>query len=202
MIANTIGTSYTNVYTGTAHSLPEYCDAFEPCPDPDPSDAVPLDPIPITQTNHRLTPCTIDNLRNPYVQNLTLALVRNIGSNLTVDVRYVGTLTRKSTGPVDINSANFLHNGLLDAFSAARRGGDSPLLDQIFNGINYAGIQAYGPVGTICNGVLQTGACTFVQSGNTNANLPTGTLLHWPGLLATANYVTTNPGNEGLPFVP
>ena len=37
---------------------------------------------------------------------------------------------------LNINIPNFLYNGLKDAFDAARAGGESPLLNQIFNGIN------------------------------------------------------------------
>ena len=49
-------------------------------------------------------------------------------SNLTVDLRYVGTLSRKQWNPVlNINIPNFLYNGLKDAFDAARAGGESRL---------------------------------------------------------------------------
>ena len=201
VIANTIGTSYTNVYSGDS-STPYMNFAMLPdlLPTQIPSDAVPLQTIPITQRTQTYTVYD-ENLRNPYVQNLTMALVRNIGSNLTVDVRYIGTLTRKSTGTVALNSSNFINNGLMDAFNAARRGGESPLLDQIFNGINYAG-NGYGPVGTVYNGVPQTGAMHLRASGNTNSNLANGNFSALAGTLATANYVTTNYGNGSLPYVP
>ncbi len=38
------------------------------------------------------------NRATPYVQNLTLALTRNVGRKITVDVRYVGTFSRKLYG--------------------------------------------------------------------------------------------------------
>src|SRR4029453_7871497 len=73
---------------------------------------------------------------NPYIQNLTLQITRNLFSNLTMDVRYIGTLTRKNYNTVNVNVSNFMTNGLKEAFDAARAGGESTLLDRMFNGIN------------------------------------------------------------------
>ena len=71
------------------------------------------------------------NVRSPYIQSLTLALTRQIGSSLTVDVRYIGTLSRKQIGTVNINASNWMNNGLKEAFDVARAGGESALLDQL-----------------------------------------------------------------------
>ena len=60
-----------------------------------------------------------------------MALTRNVGSNMTLDVRYIGTLSRKQIGILNLNSANWQSNGLLQALAIARAGGDSPLLDKI-----------------------------------------------------------------------
>ena len=109
------------------------------------------------------------NFVAPYVQNLTLSVTRNLTSKVTLDLRYIGTLSRKLYGNIDLNAPNFLYNGLKDAFDAARRGGESTLLDRMFNGLNIAGTgmrrpstgvaTPCGPVGTTpAGGVLQTGA--------------------------------------------
>ena len=66
------------------------------------------------------------NVRNPYIQNLTLSLTRNIGSNFTVDVRYIGTLSRKQIARLDLNTANFVNNGLLDELIKIRAGSNNP----------------------------------------------------------------------------
>src|SRR5204863_3560492 len=71
---------------------------------------------------------------SPYIQNLTLQVTRNLSSKLTMDVRYIGTLTRKNYNTVNLNVSNFMTNGLKEAFDAARAGGDSALLDRMFNG--------------------------------------------------------------------
>jgi hypothetical protein len=77
------------------------------------------------------------NVRSPYIQSLTLALTRQIGSSLTVDVRYIGTLTRKQIAPVNLNANNWLTNGLKEAFTAARAGQQSALLDTLYQcGVN------------------------------------------------------------------
>jgi hypothetical protein len=73
----------------------------------------------------------------PHVDNLIFAVTRNVTSNLTVDLRYIGTLTRRlfsNTGR-DINVANFISNGLLEAFDSARAGQNPVLLDKLLNGV-------------------------------------------------------------------
>src|SRR5262249_41117377 len=79
------------------------------------------------------------NFVSPYVQNLTLSVTRNVTSKVTLDLRYIGTLSRKLYTNMDLNAPNFKYNGLKEAFDAARRGDESPLLDQMFNGLNIAG---------------------------------------------------------------
>ena len=102
---------------------------------PVPTTAKPMTPIPLTDRTQTISVYDPDFV-TPYIQNLTLAVTRNIGSKLTVDVRYIGTLTRKNTNSFNINTPNFLTNGLLEAFNAARVGDDTNpatlLLDKIF----------------------------------------------------------------------
>jgi hypothetical protein len=102
---------------------------------PVPTTATPMKAIPLTDRTQSITVYD-PNFKIPYIQNLTLAVTRNIGSSLTVDVRYVGTLTRKNTNTFNVNTPNFVTNGLLEAFTAARYGDDAnpatQLLDQIF----------------------------------------------------------------------
>src|SRR6185503_4400571 len=103
----------------------------------------------------------------------------------TADVRYVGTLERKGFSSTNINTNNWLYNGLLDALNRVRTGteitkasGDPlSLLDRMFKGINLctstavpaAGActagQAYGAIGTTVNGVYQSAAYQMRSSG-------------------------------------
>ena len=160
------GSTYSANFTGTAADpyldltdLPKYT------PVPIPTGVLPgIQPIPLTD---RISSITVfdPNYVSPYVQNLTLAITHNVTRNLTVDVRYIGTLTRKMFGSVNINHPNFTSNGLLQEFNAVRSGGESAMLNTMLNGINLAGIAPCGPdpsvpcgpIGTTAsNGVFQT----------------------------------------------
>lgn len=91
----------------------------------------------------------------PYTQNLNLSVTRLITRNISVDIRYVGTLARKQLGTVDLNTVNVYHNPeLMDALTVTRAGGNSPLLDQMLAGLNVSGqtTGGYGVIGTCVTG--------------------------------------------------
>jgi hypothetical protein len=105
---------------------------------PLPSTLQPLETVPVTA---RISQIYVPNpgIETPYAQNLTLSVTRSVRSNLTVDVRYIGTLARKQWNPqLNINQPNFLYNGLQEAFDAARGGDDSnpslQVLENMFRG--------------------------------------------------------------------
>src|SRR5207253_11403541 len=131
--------------------------------------------------------------------NVTLSVTRSLKSNLTVDVRYIGTLSRKQWDPVvNINQPNFLYNGLGAAFDAARAGNDSSpalkVLEDMFRGINVAGA-GFGPVGSTFNGVLQTAGMHLRASSSFQTNLANGNYAALAGTLNTLNYNKTFNGN-------
>ena len=175
-----------------------------------PNNAPPVAPlanIPVTARNVSLSAFD-PNYKTAYTQNLTLAVTHNVTKSLVLDVRYVGTLSRKLYGTINLNAPDFLYNGLKEAFDAARAGEESPLLDQMFKGINIAGA-GFGPVGTVVNGVLQTGAMHLRNSaaattgaagalaGSIQSNLANGNYLAVANTLNTLNYNTSF--NSGLP---
>jgi hypothetical protein len=102
----------------------------------------------------------------PYNQNLTLSVTRSLSRIFTVDVRYVGSLSRKLPGFLNLNESTVYDNKeLFDAFAAARRGENPRLLDELLAGLDLAGTgntnwsiggatgtyptdRMYGPVGT------------------------------------------------------
>ena len=139
------------------------------------------------------------NFVTPYIQNLTLSVTRNLTSKLTLDVRYIGTLSRKLPSNMDLNAPNFLYNGLKDAFDAARRGDESPLLDDMFNGLNIAGTGCALPSGAAvtcapvgspnAQGVMQTGAMHLRASAFSSplVNLGIGNVRSF---LANGNYAS------------
>jgi hypothetical protein len=79
-----------------------------------------------------------DNYQAPYIQNFTLAVTRNLGRRMTLDVRYVGTVARKLFSEQPVNSPNFLTNGLKQAFDLARAGQESTLLNTLTSSVNGA----------------------------------------------------------------
>ena len=79
-----------------------------------------------------------DNYQAPYIQNFTLAVTRNLGRRMTLDVRYVGTVARKLFSEQPVNSPNFLTNGLKEAFDLARAGQESTLLNTLTSSVNGA----------------------------------------------------------------
>lgn len=149
------------------------------------------------------------NFVTPYIQNLTLSVTRTLTSKLTLDLRYIGTLSRKLPGNMDLNSVNFKYNGLKDAFDKIRRGDDSPgILDQMFKGLNIAGSgcdgvafsATCGPVGgPPVNGVAQTAGAHMRASSTFNGNLANGNYVTLAQNLNTlTNAGATNGGNPSL----
>jgi hypothetical protein len=166
---------------------------------PVPQIVKPMEAVPVTDRTQTIY-VPQPGLVNPYAQNVTLAVTRSLGSNATIDVRYVGTLGRKWWNvALQINQANFVTNGLQEAFDAVRRGEESALLNDIFKGINIAG-NGFGPVGTVFNGVQQTAGLHMRQSTQFRSNLANGNYSALATTLNNLNYVTAN--NPALPTIP
>jgi hypothetical protein len=146
------------------------------------------------------------NFVSPYIQNLTLSVTRTLSSKMTLDLRYIGTLSRKLPGNLDLNAPNFLYNGLKEAFDAARRGDESPLLDTMFRGLNIGGTTCLtktgttpcAAVGTVNSaGVLQTGAMHLRSANQTQTNLANGNYQMVASTLNTLAF--TCPAGSTLP---
>ena len=97
-------------------------------------DTVPLDDR--TQTVRTFA----DNLRNPYIQNFNVSLQRQLTKSGVLEVRYVGSKGTRLVRGTSINEQVIFENGILDAFRITQQGGNSPLLDRIFNGITVPGV--------------------------------------------------------------
>jgi len=142
------------------------------------------------------------NIRSPYIESINFAVARNVTSNIYAEVRYIGTLSRKQLAGVNLNTANWLHNGLKEAFDAARRGqnstlgysGTSPLLDQIFKGIQFSNLTNTLPVGApggpTGGDELRALAGSSLANGDYNAVANT---------LYQTNYTKSATLNTGLP---
>jgi hypothetical protein len=128
-------------------------------------------PFPVTPTGRSLG-ITTYNYTNPYTQNWNLELQREVAKNTTVEIRYVGTKGTKLWATVNYNDLAMYQRpnavGLFKAFDVARNGGESPLLDQLFNGVGLAGTCVQN--GTTCTGaqILRTNTTTrgYLANGN------------------------------------
>ena len=177
----------------------------------------PLQAVPLTdRTQQVYNPQA--NLRNPYAENVTLSVTRSLTNNLTLDVRYIGTLGRRQwNSNFQINQPNFLFNGLKEAFDAARAGNDSSpalqVLENMFKGINIAGTAGSGPVGSDSEwrtpdrrrplaGIDGNYADAVGVVGNLQQNLANGNYSNVAAILNTLNYSNSAPGNSGLPVIP
>ncbi len=161
----------------------------------------PLAVWPVTDRSQSL-PVYDPNIRSPYIQSLTLALTRNVGSNITVDARYIGTLSRKQLGTLTLNSVNFINNGLLQALTLARAGGQSDLLNRLIlpgtlvKGVTSGADQLRASTAyttQLANGNFSALASTLA---NSNGNLPLSSTIKG-GLLRNSgtpeNFILTNP---------
>jgi hypothetical protein len=139
-------------------------------PIPFPTGTPTTSPFPITTTTRNLQ-LTTYNYTNPYTQNWNLEIQREVAKNTTVEIRYVGTKGTGLLSSVNLNALNYYRKdtaaALFAAFDAARAGAESPLLNQLFNGVGITG--GCGVVGATC-----TGAQTLRMGSSTRADLANG----------------------------
>jgi Carboxypeptidase regulatory-like domain/TonB-dependent Receptor Plug Domain len=149
-------------------------------------------PVPTTARNLGITTY---NMVSPYTQNWNLEVQRELTKRMSVSVRYVGTKGTKITSNVDLNTLGWYKNehtaALLDAFNTVRQGGESPLLDQMFNGIGFTGTCVGG---TVTAGVTCTGATIARTFSTTRGQLANGTFGAFLGTLNTGNYTQSLVG--------
>ena len=131
------------------------------------------------------------NYTTPYAQNLTLSVTRTLRRNMSLDLRWVGTLARKQAGNLNLNTTNVFYNPeLLDALERTRRGENVELFDRMLAGLDLNTAAGYGPVGT----------CSVLAGAPADGYCPAGTvrergsehLRRWvggtAGNLANGNY--------------
>jgi hypothetical protein len=158
----------------------------------------PLATIPINDNNS--TTQSIDvadsGWKRGYVQNWNASLGRQLGKGIVLDIRYVASKGSKLTQGTNINEVNIFENGILNAFQTTEAGGNSPLLDQIFKGLNIPGVG-------VVNGTSLTGSQAMRQSTTLQAYLLTNNVGGFANFLGSNTFVTGIRGglllNGGLP---
>jgi hypothetical protein len=144
---------------------------------------------------------TDPNFKPTVVQNYNVSLERQITPSLTLALRYVGNYTTHQPGSFAMNTVNVEQNGIAAATVLTAQGGNSPLFNQIFNGVTFPGI------GTV-NGSTLTGSQALLQYSGTYTFLAGNSAGGLAGFLNTSQALGpagTTPvrgwllGNGGLP---
>jgi hypothetical protein len=130
-----------------------------------------------------------DNWRAPYIQSFNLVLQHQLTRTVTFDVGWVGNKAGRLLFAHALNDVNVQTNGLLDAFNAVRAGGESTLLNSMFQGLAVPG------VGTV-NGTTLTAGQALRKYTSMNGFIANGQVG------AFANFINTNTAFGGTPGKP
>jgi hypothetical protein len=161
---------------------------------------LPLATVPITDRTQTLRAFQ-DDLRQPYVQNWNFSIQREIKGGFLLDLRYVGNKSTKGIRSTNLNEANIFENGILEAFVAAQRGQESPLLDRLLQPLRGARSgSAFMRFNTTLAGYLAGNSVgAFANYLNTqNVNGRNGGLIAAAGL--PENFVVVNPQFSAATF--
>ncbi len=198
-------TNFPNLTTNRALQLSDLATILPVVPTTKPAGVVPI--YDRTQSMTAYDP----NFKTPYTETLALSITRQVSKNVTVDLRYDGTLGRRradttsGAASLNVNLANVYYNKeLFDALEMTRRGDDAPLFDQMLAGLLLPGLTtAYGPVGTTVNGIVQHGSSQMRRSTNFSSDLAIGNYQNIANTLNTLSTVAgTTPANGGLEPLP
>src|SRR5436190_1401522 len=138
------GQEYTPVDTGNG-SFRNFSNVTIPIP----IQLTPQSPftIPITNRSQAVTIYAPD-YTSPSVYSFTFGVTRSLASNVILEMRYAGTRGVRLHSTMNINEADFTNNGLMNALLTTQAGGDAPMFDQMFKGLNLGS----GVVGTTISG--------------------------------------------------
>jgi hypothetical protein len=148
--------------------------------------ARPNDPVPLTNRTTTLSGFT-DNRVIQYSQNINFSVQRELSRDLTLEVSYIGNKGSKLWNPIELNEPNIFENGILAAFNTTRAGGNAPLFDQIFNGLNVTG------VGRV-NGTTLTGSQALRRFTTTNQWIANGDVASFANWLNSTSALTGSNG--------
>jgi hypothetical protein len=138
-------------------------------PIPFPTGTATSAPFPVPTTARSLEITTYNHVSS-YTQNWNFEIQREVAKNTTVEIRYIGTKGTKLWSDVDINQVNYFKTNpdLFNAFNAVRAGGESALLNQIFNGVALSGTPVVNGTTVTAGQVLRTNTTTRAQLANGN----------------------------------
>jgi hypothetical protein len=128
------------------------------------------------------------NYTSPYVQTFTLGITRSLPGNMLLDVKYLGTRGVKLHSSINFNEPDFQNNGLLQALTITRAGGDAPLFDLMFKGLNFPGAGVVGPT--------LSGSEALRRSTSFQSDIANGNFRNVAATLNTANIGVTVPAGQ------
>lgn len=159
--------------------------------------SVPFATVPINDSNSSTQTLLAANsgLKTPYIQNWNTSIGRQLTRGLTLDLRYVGSKGTKLYRGSNINENNIFESGILNAFQITDAGGNAPLFNQIFNGLNISGVG-------VVNGTTITGSQAVRTNSTLNAYLLANNVGGLANFIAYNTFVTGTRGglikNGGL----
>jgi hypothetical protein len=188
------GQSYSQSFTRLGLGAQYFNLTTTPIPVPAPGpDIVPLATEPLNTRTSSLRGSDVNRVV-PYVQNWNFEIQRSLASNLTLEVRYIGTKGTKLLGGINLNDVNVFENGILNAFNITRQGGDAPLFDQMLKGLN---------LGSGVVGQTVTGSASLRNNSIFRTFLANGNVGQFANALNTQTTVTGQAGglvrNGGFP---
>jgi len=156
---------------------------------------------------------TDPNFKPATVQNYNVSLERQLTSSLSLAVRYVGNHSTSMPGGFSLNTTNVFENGIAAATVLTAQGGNSPLFNQLFQGVTFPGIGTVGPNLTGSQALLQYSGTYGNFAGNSAGGMasflntsqalgPAGTTPAKGWLIANGgfspNFVVVNPQFSGV----
>src|SRR3989454_12806467 len=127
------------------------------------------------------------NRPNPYIQSFNFGIQRQLASNLTLDVAYVGTKGTRLYGGIQLDTTEIFKNNFLQAFNITRAGGDARLFDDMLRGLNIPGAG-------VVNGTTLTGSAAVGTFTSTRTVIANGSICQPAGFLERSNKVTGKGG--------
>jgi hypothetical protein len=127
----------------------------------------------------------------PYIMTTTLGVTRQLPGGFIADVRYVGTRGVKLHSSINYNEPDFRLNGLMDALTVTRAGGDHPMFDAMFRGLNFGTAAAPLVVGTNI-----TGSEALRRNAAFRGNLANGNFREVANTLNTTNIGVAIPAGQ------
>jgi len=128
---------------------------------------------------------------SPYVQTFTAGLTRSLPGNLLLDVKYLGTRGIQLHSTINYNEPDFRNNGLMQALTLTRSGGNATMFDQMFNGLNFG-----AGIGVVGRDV--TGSEALRRHASFRADIANGNFRAVANTLNTANIGVTIPAGQTI----